>query len=390
MLKTIIFGGWVAFEATIAIALLLIPLASRLGLVDRPGALKKHIAATPAVGGLAILLAVAGSCVLVVQPSRQLLGLGAAAVVIVVFGVVDDATRLRWPFRLGAQVLATLIMVGLGGVQVEDVGAVFGVSIQHLGPLSVPITVLATVGIINAINMIDGVDGLAGSVSLVAIAMLAGVAAYAGNNVLAEELCLVAGALCGFLVFNLRSPWRPRAAIFLGNAGSELLGLLIACASIRLTQNAHHPVGAQLAPFLIAPALIDCLTLILRRIRSGASPFLGDRNHMHHLLLDAGFPVSMVTAIITGATLFFGIAAILATKAHAPAVMFSLMFMLMWISFLLATTRRDRSVERFAIVARWGAGLIAKLRPLRASRANWAAPVSLTAVVVDSQPTNKG
>jgi UDP-GlcNAc:undecaprenyl-phosphate GlcNAc-1-phosphate transferase len=385
MSEMMVFATLWTFVATMVITLLLIPLAGRLGLVDRPSALKRHIAETPAVGGLAIILAAVPAFALVMHPSRQLLCLGAAALLTVVCGVIDDLVSLRWPYRLGSQVLAAVIMIGLGGVQVENVGGVFGIYIDHLGPLSAPITVLATVGIINAINMIDGVDGLAGSVSLVAIAMLAGVAAYAGNRVLAEELLLVVGALCGFLVFNLRTPWRSRASIFLGNAGSELLGLVIACASFRLTQNGHHPVGAQLAPFLIAPILIDCLTLILRRVRSGVSPFLGDRNHLHHLLLDAGFSPSIVVGMITCATLVIGVVALLAMKAHTPAVMFTLVFFLMWASFFLATGRRDRSVARLALMAGWVGVGRGELRPKLFLRRVWTGSEGLSAVAVDTR-----
>jgi UDP-GlcNAc:undecaprenyl-phosphate GlcNAc-1-phosphate transferase len=384
MSQMIVFAVLATFATTVATILLLLPLAGRLGLVDAPGELKRHAVATPAVGGLAILLAIMLACALVVRLTPQLLGLGAAALVIVISGVVDDIVRLRWPYRLGSQILATLIMIFWGGVQVENIGTVFGVPVHSLGPIAIPLTLLATVGIINAINMIDGVDGLAGSVSFVAVVMLAVVASYAGNKILADELLLVIGGIVGFLVFNLRTPWRRRASTFLGNAGSELLGFVIACASVRLTQNGQHPVGVQLAPFLVAPILIDCLTLILRRIRGGASPFLGDRNHLHHLLLDAGFTTSLVVATIAGATLLIGGVALLAMKAHTPAVMFSLAFVLMWASFFLATGRRDRSVERLSQLAGW-LGLAVTLRPRPLWQGLWIEPRGLSPAAADTQ-----
>jgi UDP-GlcNAc:undecaprenyl-phosphate GlcNAc-1-phosphate transferase len=283
-------------------------------------------------------------------------GLGLAAIVIVAAGVVDDLYRLRWFYRLGAQILATLIMIHAGGIRVEHIGNVLGFPIASLGKWSELLTIVSTVGIINAINMIDGVDGLAGSVTLAATLMLAGVAIYAGNRMLAQDLGFVAGALLGFLAYNLRTPWNRTASIFLGNAGSELLGLIIASACFRLTQNGHHPVGPQLAPFLVAPALLDCLTLMVRRLRGGVSPFVGDRNHLHHLLLDAGLTPSWVVAVLTAATLLIGAAALLAMKGHALPLGFTVVFLALWAAYFFVTRRRDKSVAFLTVLAGRRAG----------------------------------
>jgi UDP-GlcNAc:undecaprenyl-phosphate GlcNAc-1-phosphate transferase len=346
------------FLTMIMIVPALRPLAVRVGLVDRPDQRKRHDRATPAVGGLAILIALAACIVLArITPwapnfaRPQIQGLGLAAIVIVAAGVIDDLYRLRWFYRLGAQIAAALIMIHVTGIRVEHIGSVLGFPIASLGKWSELLTIVATVGVINAINMIDGVDGLAGSVALAATLMLTGVAIYAGNKVLAQDLGFVAGALCGFLAYNLRTPWNRKASIFLGNAGSELLGLIIASACFRLTQNGHHPVGPQIAPFLVAPALLDCLTLMLRRVRSGVSPFVGDRNHLHHLLLDAGLTPSWVVSILTAATLAIGALALLAMKAHAAAIGFTLVFLSLWAAYFVATRRREASVAFLARLA---------------------------------------
>jgi UDP-GlcNAc:undecaprenyl-phosphate GlcNAc-1-phosphate transferase len=342
----------------VTLVLVLRPLAERVGLVARPDQIRRHDAATPAVGGLAILLSLAG-CLAAFQfvslgqnlVTNQMWGLAVAALIIVSGGVLDDFYRLRWPYRLGIQILAALVLIHLGGIRVQMLGSVFGFYLGSLGRWSELLTIVATVGIINAINMIDGVDGLAGSVSLVVILMLAAVAIYAGSRALATDLGFVAGALCGFLAFNLRTPWNRQASIFLGNAGAELLGLIIASACFRLTQNIHHPVGPQLAPFLVAPALIDCLTLMVRRARSGKSPFEGDRNHLHHLLLDAGLTPSWVVAVLTGATVAVGLTAMLAMKAHVAPLAFTLVFVILWLAYFRATWRRDVLVGRLSVLA---------------------------------------
>jgi UDP-GlcNAc:undecaprenyl-phosphate GlcNAc-1-phosphate transferase len=210
--------------------------------------------------------------------------------------------------------------------------------------------------------MIDGVDGLAGSTGIATLALLAAAAAYAGNDRLATGLVLMIGALAAFLLFNMRSPWNPRARLFLGNAGSEFLGLVIACASFRLTQNGLHPVGAQLAPFLAAPALIDCLTLIACRLRRGRSPFEGDRNHVHYLMLDAGFSVTAIVGLLAGLTLGVGALAAIALKAHVPAPVFTVVFVSLLAGHFFWSHRREQAVRR-----------LAKLR--RGMRSIWTRPV---------------
>lgn len=352
MLGTTVFAALLTFVVTAVLVAVLRPVARRIGLVDRPQGRKNHDNPTPAIGGLSILLAVAplGFFVLPLTPAVQ--GVGLAAVVILVAGVADDLFRIRWQYRLCAQVLAALVMIYVGHIRVDNVGEIFGFPTHPLGPLAIPLTVIATVGIINAVNMIDGVDGLAGSMTLVASLMLASAALYAGNDRLAIGLGLVAGGLCAFLLFNLRTPWNPRAKIFLGNAGSELLGLIIACACFRLTQNGDHPVGVQIAPFLLAPAVIDCLTLMIRRARMGVSPFVGDRNHLHHLLLDAGLTPTSVVTLVAVATFVIGLGAAMAMKAHVPPMAFSVAFLALWAAYFLLTRRREQSVRIFASVLR--------------------------------------
>jgi UDP-GlcNAc:undecaprenyl-phosphate GlcNAc-1-phosphate transferase len=365
MLQTMAGAACATFLITALLTPALTPVARRSGLLDRPGGRRKHDEPVPAIGGVAIFLGLILATTWFVEPSPQLIGLGMAALIIVGAGVADDMFRLSWPVRLAAQCLAALAMVDLGGVRIDHLDEVFGPVGESLGMLATPLAVLATVGIINAVNMADGVDGLAGLLILAACAMLGAAAAYAGNANLTLALALLGGAVGGFLIYNMRTPWNPRARVFLGNAGSELLGLLFACASFRLTQNAAHPVGVQLAPFLLAPALIDCLTLMVRRLRAGVSPFRGDRNHLHHLLLDAGLSPSRVAMALSGVSLAIGCAAAVALKAHAPALAFTLAFAALWAAYFAATGDRGRFV-RWANAAGLRAGLIAAPAPLEA------------------------
>lgn len=240
-----------ALATTSLILWLLQPVARRLNLLDHPAGRKDHLAATPVTGGLAILIGCVVSFFAVQTSSYSILAFCGAGLLLVIVGVYDDLHDIRWYWRILAQAVAALIIIYGGGVRVEQIGPVFGLGEMSLGWLSVPFTVFATIGLINAMNMIDGADGLAGLLGLAALAMLAAASIYAGNTFLAERVSVLCGALAGFLAWNIRLPWRPRAKVFLGNAGSALLGLVIAWVAFRLTQNPGHPVNPVLALWLL-------------------------------------------------------------------------------------------------------------------------------------------
>ncbi len=277
-----------AFVATSVVLLVLQPVAERLNLLDQPGGRKDHANATPVTGGLAVFVGCVAAHLGGQPASDSLLAFLTAAGLVVAMGVYDDLHDMRWYTRILIQTVATLIIIYWGGVRVEQLGPALGFETLSLGWLSVPFTVFATVGIINAMNMIDGADGQAGLLGLAALVMLMAAALYAGNTLLTERLSVLCAALLAFLGWNMRLPWRPRAKVFLGNAGSALLGLIIAWVCFRLTQNPGHPVNPVLALWLLPVPIMDCLVVSVRRLRQGRSPFSAGRDHIHHLLQDAG------------------------------------------------------------------------------------------------------
>jgi len=153
------------------------------------------------------------------------------------------------------------------------------------------------------------------------------------------------------LLDGLRRPGLPRARVFLGNGGSALLGLVIAWASLRLTQNPEHPVTAILLPWLLVPPVVDAVALVLRRAAQGRSPFAADRNHMHHFMLDAGFSPSQIALALGGMSLGLGGLAALALRndwlEHTVLV---LVYVAMTIAWFLLTWRRERAVAFFATI----------------------------------------
>ena len=337
------------FVVTSLLLWLLNPLAHRFDLLDHPaGGRKDHHAPTPVIGGLAVFLGFVLAFFAVDKISESMVAFIAASLLLVITGLYDDKHDLRWYWRILVQVIASLIIIYWGGVRVEQLGPLFGFGNASLGMLSVPFTVFATVGLINAVNMIDGADGMAGLLSLAALLMLSAAAVYAGNVQLASRVLMLAGALGGFLMWNVRLPWRPRAHAFLGNAGSAFLGLVIAWVSFRLTQNPGHPVNPVLALWLLPVPVMDCLVLIVRRLREGRSPFAAGRDHIHHIMTDAGFGPTRSAMWLTIFSLVCGLVAGQAMRLDVPNPVLLLAFFLLCAGWLWLSSNRDRAVALFA------------------------------------------
>ena len=323
------------------------PLAPRLNLLDHPQGRKDHAHPIPVTGGVAILIGCVAAFFLAQTGTASLRAFCAAAALLVVAGIYDDQRDLRWYWRILLQGVAALIIIYWGGVRVEQIGPVFGLGEMSLGWLSVPFTVFATIGIINAMNMIDGADGLAGLLGLAGLAMLCAASMYAGNDLLAQRLSVLCGALIGFLAWNIRLPWRPRAKVFLGNAGSALLGLVIAWACFRLTQNPGHPVNPVLALWLLPIPVMDCLVLIVRRLQEGRSPFSAGRDHIHHLMQDAGFGPTRAAIWLTLFSLATGLIVGQAMRMNVPNPALLAAFVVLCLGWYWLTRDRDRAIAFF-------------------------------------------
>lgn len=262
-------------------------LAPQLKLLAVPGEHRAHRVPTPMVGGIAIYAAICLGALL----DGSFKALLPCLLLLCVVGVLDDRYALPSLFRLVAQGVAAYLMVELTGVQLQDLGYLFSFDSKALlNAWSTPMTVFAVIGVINAVNMSDGIDGLAGSlVALTLIALL-----MLGNPNIGFILITLA-ALAGFLFWNLRVG-RNSARIFMGDAGSTMLGLLLAYLLIQHSQfkSGIWPVTAL---WLLALPLIDAVAVLIVRPLRGKSPFAADRIHYHHQLIDRGVSVNATLLI---------------------------------------------------------------------------------------------
>lgn len=286
--------------------------ARRFDLVDHPVGRKNHSTPTPLVGGLAIFLSLMLTHMLAGDLFSISHSLLIALLVTVGIGVADDAHEIGHRSKFFAQLIAALLIVSGTEVHVMHLGDIFAIGNVVLDKWSYLVTVIAIIGLMNAINMIDGLDGLAGTQVLVPILMFLGVAYTAGDALSAAQLMVLAGAISGFLLFNFRSPWRKRALIFMGDTGGLLLGLLLAWYSIRLAGNNNSPLRPITAVWILAVPLLDMGAVMFLRIIQKKSPFAADRQHLHYILVDAGFSVCQVVwmmAFVSIALAFFALVA---------------------------------------------------------------------------------
>jgi len=315
--------GFARFFAAAAVTILAIcllnPLAHRLGWLDRPQGRKDHAAATPFTGGLAMLLAVLLTLPIMPLASDTLLAFGIGFVVLLVVGTLDDLHDLPWTLRLSAHFGVALLMVYLGGVRIDFIGPANDSASFALGAFAVPYTVLVTVGMINAMNMIDGIDGAAGCLGLATLILLAAVCALTGNDPLRDRIVLFMGVTAGFVIMNLRHPWQSQARVFLGNSGSAIVGFGIAWLVARISESTTSAYSTLFAPWFLALPIMDAVVVIARRLLQRRSPFRAGHDHLHHLLLDAGYSPTRAALAMGFASFLLGSGALLAARARLPA-----------------------------------------------------------------------
>ena len=290
MLSTKILLFFSACVACSVFTALLRRWAPRLGLVDEPDNHRKtHGRSTPLGGGLAISAAMALCMgILAYFPNSlrpffdghvlQYLGYVLSASVLVAVGVIDDRNGLRGRVKLVGQVVSALILIA-GGLLIRNV-SLFGWNIE-LGLLSVPFTLFWLLGAINALNLLDGMDGMAGTIGLILVSAIAFLAHLTGSQDVEVVAVAFAGCLLGFLGHNL-----PPARIFLGDAGSMLIGLVVGSLSIEASLKGAGTVLLAAPLAICTIPVLDSFAAIVRRKLTGRSIFSTDRGHLHHHLLN--------------------------------------------------------------------------------------------------------
>lgn len=300
----------------------LAPLAGRLaicvGALDYPGPRKIHRAAMPRFGGLAVIAAAAivalGSWVLFRSaveslPEGLLAGVALGLVPVLAVSIKDDIKPVGPWFKVCGQVAGALIAVSWGVSLGRDIH-LFGQTIP-LGAAAVPLSIAWIVGVTNAFNLVDGLDGLSVGLALISTSSLAGVFLVVGQTGMAATALAMAGALCGFLPYNLFP-----ARLFLGDAGANAIGFCLAAFALRGGSTLSAGMATLLPVFVLGLPIADTTISIARRLiksieqRGSGGVFQPDTNHIHHRLLALGIDHARAVRILYAVGLVLGGAAL--------------------------------------------------------------------------------
>lgn len=292
------------FIMSLIITPLIIKMSIKIKATDKPNHRKVHKDPIPTLGGLSIFLSFLVGLAILQPTSPYHLTIICGALIIIAFGCIDDLYELSPKVKFAGQIAAALLVVFLGGLQVEFVNLPFGGQVEF-GFLSSIVTLLWIVGITNAINFIDGLDGLAGGVSAIALATIAVMAMIMGNVYVATMALILFFSTLGFLRYNFYP-----AKIFMGDTGALFLGYMIAVLALLGFKNVTI-ISFIIPVFILGVPISDTLLAMVRRVINNRPISSPDSSHLHHRLLKLGLTHKQTVLIIYMLSGMFSIAAIL-------------------------------------------------------------------------------
>jgi UDP-GlcNAc:undecaprenyl-phosphate/decaprenyl-phosphate GlcNAc-1-phosphate transferase len=272
-------------------------LASRVGAVDQPRERGLNERPTPSLGGLGILAGVLAAAVVFMPSERPILGILAGATLIALIGALDDVFDLTPAVKFLGQFAAALAPVLLD-VRVENITLPFFGAI-YFGPvLGGFFTLLGMVAVMNVVNFTDGVDGLAAGVCTIAALTFAVIALSLYRTDAGVLAAITAGASVGFLYHNFHP-----ASVFMGDSGSNLLGLLLACVAVQGVLKTAAVVALVFPLVILAVPILDTGFVVAKRIKYRRPVYAADRWHFHHRFANIGFSQRRTVAYLYGWTL---------------------------------------------------------------------------------------
>ena len=297
---TLILPLIVSLVISMAVIPVMVRLAPRLGMIDKPDPRKVHAIPIPRVGGVGIVVGALLPVVLLLPLDPSLKAYIFGALVLFGFGVLDDCRELGHYVKFIGQFIAVIAVVYYGDVFVTHLPFMGGEPVS--AAVGRPFTVFAMVGMINAINHSDGLDGLAGGESMLSLAGIAYLSYLAGGTAVTLIAFATIGGLFGFMRFNTHP-----ARIFMGDGGSQFLGYTLGFLAVLLTQQVNPALSPALPALLLGLPIADIIGVFAQRIYHGMNWFRASKNHIHHRLLNLGFQhyESVVIVYLVQALLVF-------------------------------------------------------------------------------------
>jgi len=330
-----ILGPLTAFLITLLVIPILRKIAFRINMVDKPNLRKVHSAHIPLVGGIGIFIATTLALWLASPFEPGIFGLKniyLAISLLLLMGVIDDFFDLRASMKLIIQ-LVLAHFVYSQGVKIESLHGIFG--LYELAEwMQYGLTIMVIAGAVNAFNLMDGIDGLAAGLAMAGLTVFTFLALLTNQYLLVLIFVTYIGGLLAFLRYNLSKDQK----VFMGDAGSLMIGFFLVISGIKLIQAAQSTANISLVILGVLAVLLvpvfDALRVFRRRLKSGKSPFSADKTHLHHLVLTTGLRhkasslgiISLMIAIITIGFLSYHLAGL------------TIAFLVMLVLFSFATT----------------------------------------------------
>ena len=304
-LEVSLFNVLLMILTTFIVSLILVPIfkkiALHIGAIDYPNQRRLNKVPMPTIGGLAIFFSFLFGYMFFGRGTVEMISILIASFIILFVGLVDDIKPISAKYQLIGQLIAVMVIVLYGKITIDRL-TILGATLTFPEPLNYLVTIVFMLGIINAIDLSDGMDGLCGGISVIyfitvlIIAILLGMA----GNIDTTISILMIGSTLGFLVYNF-----PPAKLYLGDSGSNFVGLMIATTAL---------YGFKLATFtslliplaILATPIIDVLFAIIRRGLKKKNPFTNpDKEHLHHQLLKMKFSTRTSLMVIYVINLLF-------------------------------------------------------------------------------------
>jgi len=288
----------------------IVVMANMKSLVAEPNTRTSHKSSVPNLGGIAIFIGFVISYLLFLNTAsfQNFQYIFAALLLIFFIGFKDDITVIDPGKKFFGQIVAAWIVISFGCMRFTSLHGFFGIDQMSL-PMSYLVTFITIIGITNCFNLMDGIDGLSAGLGIIAAVTFGAWFYYIGDYDWAILAVGLAGSLASFGYFNV---FGNKNKIFMGDTGSLSLGFVIALIAIHFNEKNTDPAAyyfIRSAPavsigILFVP-IFDTLRVFLARLINRGSPFLPDKTHIHHYLLELGFSHIQSTLILIGAGLFF-------------------------------------------------------------------------------------
>ncbi len=334
--------AFLSFAITVVFTPIFISIAKKRGWVDLPNERKIHKVPMPRAGGVGIFFGIIAGLVATGIFTKQTWPFVAVIPfsMVAVMGFVDDIKELSFKVKFAVQILASIFAVFLLGANIEYVNNPFGgpnITFGFLGPI---ISVVWIVGITNAINLSDGLDGLAAGISAIAAFTLAVTSARVDTATTFVALSIFASAVA-FLRYNFHP-----AKIFMGDTGSQLLGFSLAVIAIKGSSLSASALSLAIPILAIGIPILDTSYAFLRRLAGGHNPFLPDKKHIHHQLMDIGFSHVGTVLFMYAVSSAFALIAILYRGSHDLTVLAFYVLIAILLLIFLRLMRNVRGKER--------------------------------------------